>query len=101
MKNSQKLTNLEHRHTWNFAPARNFQIQPGLTKIDAAREFQLGAKRMFFYFISPWGENIYAYLKITYKISCKMFNFKTFKIVTASLLNLYSCYIRFMIKEDN
>ena len=41
----------------------------------------------------------------------KIFNFKTFKIafatinskiVTSSLLlNLYSCYKRFMIKEDN
>ena len=41
----------------------------------------------------------------------KIFNFKTFKIAFATinskivpsslLLNLYSCYKRFMIKEDN
>ena len=34
---------------------------PGLKKIGAAtREFQPGAKLIFFYFISPRGENIFA-----------------------------------------
>ena len=43
-----------------FALRRNFQFQPGLKKIGVTNEFQPRAKRKFFYYISPRGENIFA-----------------------------------------
>ena len=54
------LMSPEHRYTWNFALGWNFQFQPGLKKICFTREFQPGAIRISFTFISPWGENIFA-----------------------------------------
>ena len=37
------------------------EISPGVKfSIAVTREFQPGAKRIFFYFISPWAENIFS-----------------------------------------
>ena len=52
----------------SISAINTFQFQPGLKKIEVTRGFQLGAKRTFFYFISPRGENIVA--KIC-RIICK------------------------------
>ena len=108
-----KYTNIEHCHTWNFAPGWNFQNQPRLKKICVTLEFQPGAKLIYFYFISIRGENIFAKIcstfyenvlrKKTFRMQLqdyiktmmldfinkrnKMFNFKTFKIVLLATIN--------------
>ena len=103
----------EHRHTWNFAPGWSFQFQPRLKKFGVTIEFQPGAKRIFFYFISPWSESILAticgifYKNVSQKKTfcmqlqdhiktmmldfinkrSKMFNFKNFKIVLMATIH--------------
>ena len=106
------LTTL-HCHMWNFAPVWNFQFQPRLKKIGITLEFQPEVKWIFFYFISPLGENIFAKIcDIFYKNAIwkktfhmqlqnyiktviidfinkrsKIFNFKAFKIVLLAKAN--------------
>ena len=98
----------EHCYTWNFAPGWS-----RLKKFGVTLEFQPGAKRIFFYFISPWGESILAKIcgifyknvlqKKTFRIQLqdyiktmmldfinkksKMFNFKKFKIVILATIH--------------
>ena len=109
----QLLPQLEHCHTWNFTPGWNFKFQPGFKKIGITHEFQPVVKRIYFYFVLPWSENIFAKIcgifyknvlrkkSISYAVTelqknlmldfinmrSTMFNFKTFKIVLLATIN--------------